>query len=125
MAAFNLKPVIWIGNTRAIVSNFPNDVKDSIGFALYIAQQGGKHAAAKVLRGFGAAHMLEIIADHMGDTYRAVYTVRMAHRIYVLHAFQKKSKSAIKTPKSEIDLIRSRMRRAEQEHASWLGRTKG
>lgn len=86
----------------------------------YTAQQGGKHPNAKPLQGFGGAGILEIVEDQAGDTYRAVYTVRLAGRIYALHAFQKKSKAGVKTPKSEIDLIKSRLRRAEEEHAKWL-----
>jgi phage-related protein len=116
----SIKPVVWIGSTRADLAAFPDDVKDAIGYALYVAQLGGKHADAKPLHGFGGAAILEIIEDHAGDTYRAVYTVRFAGRIYVLHAFQKKSKTGIKTPKHEIELIRSRPKRAEEEHARWL-----
>ncbi len=116
------KPVIWIGSAKADLSSFPEDVKDSMGFALYVAQQGGKHARAKPLRGFGGAGVLEIVEDHVGDTYRAVYTVRLAGRVYVLHAFQKKSKHGIETPKAEIDLIKRRLKRAEEEHAAWLER---
>src|SRR5439155_21022747 len=108
------------GSTKADLRNFPEEVKDSIGFALYVAQQGGKHADAKPLRGFGSAGVLEIVEDHDGDTYRAVYTVRLAGRVYVLHAFQKKSKTGIKTPKQQVDLIRSRLKRAEEEHARWV-----
>lgn len=119
------KPVVWIGSTRNVLASFPEDVKDTIGYALYLAQQGGKHPAAKPLRGFGSAGILEIVEDHAGDTYRAVYTVRLAGRIYVLHAFQKKSRTGIKTPKSEIDLIKSRLKRAEEEHAKWLEMKKG
>lgn len=121
----DLKPVIWIGSTRRDVSSFPEDVKDAVGYALYIAQQGGKHSDAKPLRGFGGAGVLEIIEDHAGDTYRAVYTVQFAERIYVLHAFQKKSKVGIRTPKAEIGLIRARLKRAEEEHARWLVDQKG
>ena len=116
----NIKSVVWIGSAKTDLASFPEDVKDAIGYALYIAQRGGKHAAAKPLHGFGSAGILEIVEDHAGDTYRAVYTVRLAGRIYVLHAFQKKSKTGIKTPKVEIELIRSRFRRAEEEHARWL-----
>ncbi len=116
----SIKPVVWIGSTRADLASFPEDVKDAIGYALYIAQRGGKHADAKPLRGFGGAGILEIAEDHAGGTYRAVYTVRLAGRIYTLHAFQKKSKAGIKTPKPEIDLIKSRLKRAEEEHARWL-----
>jgi phage-related protein len=115
-----IKPVVWIGSSRSDLASFPEDIKDAIGFALYIAQRGGKHADAKPLRGFGGAGILEIVENHAGDTYRAVYTVRLAGRIYVLHSFQKKSKTGIKTPKAEIDLIRSRLKRAEEEHARWL-----
>jgi phage-related protein len=90
-----------------------------------VAQQSGKHVDAKPLRGFGGAGVLEIVEDHRGDAYRAVYTVRLAGRIYVLHAFQKKSKTGIETPKAEINLIKSRLKRAEEEHAAWLERRKG
>lgn len=121
----SIKRVVWIGSTRADLSAFPEEVKDSIGFALYVAQQGGKHRDAKPLRGFGGAGILEIVENHAGDTYRAVYTVRMAGRVYALHAFQKKSKAGIKTPKSEIDLIKSRLKRAEEEHVRWLEHEKG
>jgi phage-related protein len=114
------KPVVWIGSTRADLAAFPEEVKDAIGYALYIAQLGGKHSDAKPLQGFGGAAILEIIEDHAGNTYRAVYTVRFADRIYVLHVFQKKSKAGIKTPKHQMELIRSRLKRAEQEHAGWL-----
>src|SRR5713101_2856030 len=93
----SIKPVVWIGSAKADLSAFPEEVKDSLGFALYMAQQGGKHSSAKPLRGFGGAGVLEIVEDHDGGTYRAVYTVRFAGRIYVLHSFQKKSKSGIAT----------------------------
>jgi len=121
----NIKPLVWIGNARRELASFPEDVKDAIGYALYIAQGGGKHVDAKPLRGFGSAGILEIVEDHAGDTYRAVYTVRLAGRVYVLHAFQKKSKTGIKTPKAEVELIRSRLKRAEAEHATWLEGQKG
>ena len=75
------KPVIWIGSAKADLLSFPEEVKDSIGFALYAAQQGGKHLDAKPLRGFGGAGVLEVVVDHDGDTYRAVYTVRLAGRV--------------------------------------------
>jgi len=114
-----LKPVIWISSAKADLRGFPEEVKDSIGFALYVAQLGGKHTGVKPLRGFGGAGVLEIIEDHYGDTYRAVYTTRLAGRVYVLHAFQKKSKAGIQTPKAEINLIKSRLKRAEEEHAAW------
>jgi len=117
IASPSIKPVVWIGTTRADLASFP---EDAMGYALYIAQRGGKHAEAKPLRGFGGAGILEIVEDHAGDTYRTVYTVRLAGRIYVLHVFQKKSKGGIKTPKAEIERIKSRLKRAEEEHARWL-----
>jgi phage-related protein len=119
-----IKPVVWIGSSRADIASFPEDVKDAIGYALYIAQRGGKHPNAKPLRGFGGAGILEVVENHTGDTYRAVYTVRLAGRIYVLHVFQKKSKTGITTPKAVIELIRSRLKRAEEEHARWLAAQK-
>ncbi len=126
MAAIsNIKPVAWIGSSKADLSRFPEDVKDAMGFALYVAQQGGKHRDAKPLRGFGGAGILEIVDDFDGDTFRAIYTVQFAGRVYVLHAFQKKSKSGIKTPKAEINLIQSRLKRAEEEHNAWMILRKG
>lgn len=121
----SIKPVVWIGSTRSDLSAFPEEVKDAIGYALYVAQQGGKHRDAKPLQGFGGAGVLEIVEDYDGDTFRAVYTVRLAGRVYALHAFQKKSKRGIKTPKAEIELIKLRLKRAEEEHAAWLERQGG
>lgn len=92
------------------VRNFPPAVKDEIGFALYQAQTGNKHVNAKPLKGLGPG-VLEIVSDHRGDTFRAVYTVRTATKVYVLHAFQKKSKRRIATPKSEVELIKQRLKR--------------
>ena len=119
-APSSIKPVVWIGSSRSDLASFPEDVKDAIGYALYIAQRGGKHTDAKPLKGFSGAGILEIVEDHRGDTYRAVYTVRLGGRIYVLHAFQKKSKAGMTTPKPEIELIKSRLKRADEEHARWV-----
>jgi phage-related protein len=116
----HVRPVVWIGASKEDLSAFPQDVRDAIGFALFVAQQGGKHPDAKPLRGFGGAGVLEVVEDHAGDTYRGVYTVRLAGRIYVLHVFKKKAKTSIKTPKAEIDLIKARLARAEEKHAAWL-----
>lgn len=91
-----------------------------MGFALRAAQNGTKHPDAKPLRGFGGASVLEIVEDHDGDTYRAVYTVRFAERVYLLHAFQKKARKGISTPKHELELIRARLKQAEQIHQDWL-----
>lgn len=93
---------------------FPDPVQDHVGYALYVAQRGGKHRDTKVLNGFGGAGVVEIIKDFRGDTYRAVYTVRNQRSVYMLHAFQKKSKSGRETPRKEIELIRQRLREAER-----------
>jgi phage-related protein len=82
-----------MGSSKRDLRKFPEDVKDVMGLALLVAQFGGKHEAAKVLQGFGGASVLEVVDDYDGDTYRAVYTVRFKGFVYVLHAFQKKSKS--------------------------------
>ena len=114
------KPLVWIGRSLADLKNFPDEVRSDIGHALHLAEQGAKHASAKPLKGFKGAGVLEIVEDFAGNTYRAVYAVRLAGRLYVLHAFQKKSKSGIATPKSEIDLVHRRLKQAEAEHADWL-----
>ena len=98
---------------------FPEAVKDSLGTALSVAQFGGKHPAAKPWRGEGPG-VLEIVEDYAGNTFRAVYTIRFAEAVYVLHAFQKKSKSGIATPKAEIDLIRQRLATAERHYKERL-----
>ena len=108
-----LKHVTWLGPTRKVLQRFPLPVRKTVGFALYHAQKGAKHESAKPLRGFGGAGVLEVVEDHRGDTYRAVYTVRFTERIYVLHIFQKKAKRGIKTPKQDIDLIKQRLKEAE------------
>ena len=91
-----------------------------MGYALYQAQIGKKHPNAKPLKGFGGAGVLEIVADHVGDTFRAVYTVKFARAIYVLHTFQKKSKSGIKTPTEELELIKQRLKSAESDYKQLL-----
>jgi len=111
-----LRALRWVGRSREDLRQFPEEARRNIGYALQFAQAGTKHPSAKPLHGFGGAAVLEIVEDHQADTYRAVYTVRFAEAVYVLHAFQKKSKSGIKTPKKEIELIRNRLRRAEEEH---------
>ena len=87
----------------------PDDVIDVFGFALHLAQAGKKHDQAKPMKGFGGAGVLEVVEDHLGDTYRAVYTVKIADAVYVLHCFQKKSRHGIETPKHDLDLIRVRL----------------
>jgi len=117
-----LKPVHWIGSSLDDLRAFPRDVQHAIGFALREAQLGGKHESARPLKGFKGAGVLEIIEDYDGDTYRAVYTVKLAGSVYVLHAFQKKSKKGIKTPKHELELIKARLRAAEADHREREGK---
>lgn len=113
------KPVKWCGSSLKDVRAFPQDVRRVIGQALFDAQRGLKHPDAKPLKGFGGAGVLEVVEDDKGNTYRAVYTVKFAGVVYVLHAFQKKSKSGVKTPAEELDKIRSRLKDAENDYAEW------
>ena len=108
------KPVIWVGSSRKALREFPEPVRDHVGYALYVAQKGGKHRDTKALSGFSGAGVVEIIKDFRGDTFRAVYTVRYAEAVCVLHAFQKKSKTGRETPRHDMDLIKQRLREAEQ-----------
>jgi phage-related protein len=110
------KPLHWIASSLEDLRGFPRAVQRSIGVALRTAQLGRKHESAKPLKGFRGAGVLEIVEDHDGNTYRAVYTVRFADSVYVLHVFQKKSKKGIQTPKHVLELIRVRLRRAERDH---------
>ena len=114
-----MKALGWVGTAKEDLLSFPDAVVREIGHALYIAQIGGKHASAKPLKGHSGASVLEIVEDFDGETYRAVYTVRFAEVVYVLHAFQKKSKKGIATPRREIDIVKARLRRAEEEYAAW------
>lgn len=111
-----LKRVDFIGSSREDLKEFPEEVKQDIGYALYEAQRGEKPAAAKPLKGFSGAGVLEIVENFSSGTYRAVYTVRFQKVIYVLHCFQKKSKHGIKTPQQDIDLIKQRLRVAEEDY---------
>jgi len=104
---------------------FPSAVQDEMGFALYEAQCGLKPLDAKPLKGFGGANVLEIVSDYRTDTYRAVYTVRFNDQVYVLHAFQKKSKKGIATSQSDIELIRRRLTQAEALHEVWRKEQQG
>lgn len=112
----SVRPLIWVGSSRKDLRGFPRQVRRDFGQALYTAQQGETDPAAKPLRGFGGRSVVEIVSDYRGDTWRAVYTVRYADAIYVLHAFQKKSKRGAATPKMDIDLIRRRLADVERLH---------
>lgn len=114
------KPVRWIGGSRNDLSAFPNDVKLRVGGALWDAQVGLKSPAAKPLKGFGGAGVLEVVADFDGNAFRTVYTVRFSEAVYVLHAFQKKSRRGMATPKAELDLIAARLARAKEDYLQWL-----
>ena len=109
-----LKPVIWVGSSRKDLRAFPEPVHDHIGYAVYVAQCGGKHRDTKTLSGFGGAGVVEVVKDFRGDTFRAVYTLRYAGTVYVLHAFQKKSKTGRETPRRDMQLIKQRLGEAEQ-----------
>lgn len=111
-----LKSLIWLGSSRRDFMAFPEDVRSEMGYALFQAQAGGRHRKAKTFRGSGDAGVVEVVDDHRGDTYRTVYTVRFATAVYVLHAFQKKSKSGIATPRSDLNLIEQRLRDAAKLH---------
>ena len=111
-----LKPVRWIGTSLRDLRSFPREVRIDIGHALFTAQEGKTDPAAKPLKGFGGAGVLEIVASHHGNAWRAVYTVRFQDAVYVLHVFQKKSTKGIATPTREIDLIRRRLVEAERDY---------
>ena len=110
----SLKPLHWVGSSKRDLHALPGPVVDFFGYSLYLAQAGRKHDQAKPLRGFGSAGVLEVVEDWDRSTYRAVYTVQFQHRVFVLHVFQKKSKHGGATPQADIDLIRERLKAAEQ-----------
>ena len=113
------KPIKWVGSAKRDLDAMPEDVKDVFGHAIDLAQAGGKHQDAKVMTGFGSAGVLEVVEDDRGDTYRAVYTFKFAGWVYVLHCFQKKSKSGIKTPKEDMELIHARLKAAKLDFEAW------
>ena len=120
MGADVLRPVEWVGSSKTDLKEFPAAVQDQVGFALYQAQVGLTHHDVKPLKGFGA-NVLEVVSRQEGDTYRTVYTVRFKAAIYVLHAFQKKAKQGIATPKLELELVRRRLRAAQPHFADTYG----
>ena len=111
-----LRPLFWMASTLDDLKGCPGAVQQSVGYALELAQKGEKHDSTKPMKGFKGASVLEIVANDSGDTWRAVYAVKIEHAIYVLHVFQKKSKAGIATPKRDIDLIGQRLKSA-LEHA--------
>jgi phage-related protein len=111
-----VKPIRWIGSSKKDLKAFPKSVQRDIGQALYAAQRGEEYPSVKALKGFKGRSVLQITAPYASDTYRAIYTVRFAGAVYVLHAFQKKSKKGIATPRAEIDLLWKRIADAERDH---------
>lgn len=108
------KPLIWIGSSYKDLLSLPNEVKRGFGYALSLAQSGLRHSSTKILQGFGGSSVVEIIETDEGGTYRAMYTVKYAQAVFVLHCFQKKSKKGIATPKEDMDVIRGRLKMAEK-----------
>lgn len=117
------KPVLWMGSSRADLRAFPELVRRAIGHALYAAQQGETDPAAKPLKGFKGSSVMEIVDRYDTDTYRAVYTTRFLDVIYVLHAFQKKSKRGVATPQKDIELVRQRLTAAQRHYQERKGRS--
>ncbi|MDE0426154.1 MAG: type II toxin-antitoxin system RelE/ParE family toxin [Candidatus Poribacteria bacterium] len=114
----NLRDAIWVGDSKAHLKEFPQSVQKDIGDALFIAQAGSMSPAAKPFKGVGSG-VFEIRADYRTDTYRAVYAVKIGARVYVLHCFQKKSRRGIQTPKKDVDLIKKRLRMAQELEKSY------
>ena len=112
-----LKPVEWIGSARDDLRAMPEEVQDDFGYAIHEAQQGKHHPSAKQMRG-DLRGLIELVDDFDGDTYRAIYTVKLADVVYVLHVFQKKATHGIATPKREIALIKERWQRAKRHYAA-------
>jgi phage-related protein len=110
------KPVKWIGTSLRDLRSFPRAVRREIGQALFTAQEGETDPAAKPLKGFGGASVLEIVVSHRGNAWRAIYRVRFQGAIYVLHVFQKKSTKGIATPAREIELVRKRLEQAQRDY---------
>ncbi len=115
------KPLFWVASAKRDLLKFPDAVKGEIGTALSVAQFGGKHPNAKPWRGEGAG-VFEIVEDYRGDAYRAIYTVRFQGAVYVLHAFQKKSPTGIKTSKTDVELIAQRLNTAAQDYEARYGK---
>ena len=109
------KQVVWIGSSRKDIKEFPEDIRDDFGVSLFHAQLGGQHPDAKPLHGLGSG-ILELVANDRSGTYRAVYTIALGEFVYVLHCFQKKSKTGIKTSQRDIELIKSRLKDAKQDY---------
>jgi phage-related protein len=121
--ALGEKPLFWVGSAKGDLLEFPEDVQDDIGVALSVAQFGGKHPKAKPRKGERPG-VLEIVEDHRVDTYRAVYTVKFDVAVYVLHAFQKKSPTGIKTAQTDVELVSRRLKSASEDYEARYGKRK-
>ena len=115
------RPLHWVGSSKRDLLGFPEDVVSDLGFALGVVQQGGTPPAAKHWKGEGVG-VLEIVEDHLGDTFRVVYTIRFEQAIYVLHCFQKKSPSGIRTASTDVDLIHERLKLAKADYEVRYGK---
>ena len=115
------RPLLWVASSKRDYMDFPAGVQDGFGFELYLVQTGQHPPSAKPLKGLGSG-TLELIENFDGDTYRAVYTVRFREAGYVLHAFKKKSKRGNKTPQTDIDIIKRRLKAAQEDHAWRFGK---
>ena|SRR5438876_3969459 len=113
---YRLRPLLWVGSSKRDYRAFPPRVQDQFGFALFLAQTGQHPPRVRLLKGFGSG-VVELVGSFESDAYRAVYTVRFREVVYVLHAFKKKAKHGIKTPMSDLELVRRRLRDAEQDYA--------
>lgn len=110
------RPLVWVSSAKRDLKKMPEDVQDQFGHELFLVQMGETPDSAKPLKGLGA-RVLELVEDYDGSTFRAVYTIRFEKAVYILHCFQKKSKSGIATPKQDVELIKSRLKDAEAHHA--------
>ncbi len=117
------KPLDWVGSSKRDFLGLPEPVKDEMGNAIGLAQFGGKHPSAKPWKGRGPG-VFELVDDHRGNTYRAVYAVRFRDVVYVLHAFRKKSPKGIKTARVDVDLVERRLKTAQQDYEARYGKTK-
>lgn len=116
------KPLKWVSSSLDDLREFPAEVREIMGYALYLAQCGGKHASAKPLKGFSGAGVLEVVEDFDRDTYRAVYTVKLKGVVYVLHSFKKKSKHGIEMPRQDMQLIKARLELAKEDYEENYGK---
>ena len=115
------KPLHWIGSAKKDLLAFPGEAMDDFGYALGVVQLGGTPPSAKPWKGEGPG-VFEIVEDHRGDTYRVAYTVRFAKAVYVLHCFQKKSPSGIRTARNDVDLIHERLKTAQADYEARYGK---